>query len=208
MYRLYGITFYGDELRDLTLAWIALGVAFAFLLEPDPIQEMLSGAGNFGSTLLLSMLTVGVGFLLHELAHKVLAVRFGQVAAFKADYGMLAIAIASGLAGFFFAAPGAVYHRGRITLRQNGLVAVAGPMTNLLLAAVFFVPFLLFDGFLGQIAQMGVLVNVFLAAFNMLPFGPLDGNTVKEWDTGVFVLVFGLAALALAGFVFLFGIGI
>ncbi|MFW5974059.1 MAG: metalloprotease [Natrialbaceae archaeon] len=208
MYRIGTVTFYREELRDLAIAWLALGVAFAFLLEPASIQQMLAGAGTFGRTFLLSMLTVGVGFLLHELAHKVVAVRFGQIAAFKADYGMLALAIASGLAGFFFAAPGAVYHRGRITLRQNGLVSVAGPVTNLVLAAVFVLPFLLFGGFVGQIAQMGVLVNLFLAAFNMLPFGPLDGKTVRAWDTGVFALVFSVAVVSLLGFVLFFGIGL
>ena len=208
MYDVSGITFYRDELIDLAIAWLALGLAFAFLLEPAPLQQMLDGAGNFWRTFLLSMLTVGVGFLLHELAHKVVAIEFGQVAKFKADYGMLALAIASGLAGFFFAAPGAVYHRGRITLRQNGLVSVAGPVTNLILAAVFFVPFLLFGGFIGEIAQMGVLVNVFLAAFNMIPFGPLDGRTVREWDTGVFALVFGVSIISLVGFILLFGLGL
>lgn len=208
MFRINGITFYREELRDLGIAWLALGIAFAFLLEPASIQQMLAGAGTFGRTFLLSMLTVGVGFLLHELAHKVVAIRFGQVAAFKADYGMLAIAIASGLAGFFFAAPGAVYHRGRITLRQNGLVSVAGPVTNLVLASVFVLPFLLFGGFVGQIAQMGVLVNLFLAAFNMIPFGPLDGKTVRAWDTGVFALVFSVAVVSLLGFVLFFGIGL
>lgn len=206
MFRINGITFYRDELRDLAIAWVALGVAFAFFLEPAPLQEMLNGAGQFGRTFLLSMLTVGVGFLLHELAHKVVAIRFGQIAAFRADYGMLGIAVAAGLAGFFFAAPGAVYHRGRITVKQNGIVAVAGPITNLVLAAVFFVPFLLLDGFLGEIAQMGVLVNVFLAAFNMIPFGPLDGKTVKAWDTGVFALVLGLSVVSLAGFLLVFGL--
>lgn len=208
MYDVSGITFYRDELIDLAIAWLALGLAFAFLLEPAPLQQMLDGAGTFWRTFLLSMLTVGVGFLLHELAHKVVAIEFGQVAKFKADYGMLALAIASGLAGFFFAAPGAVYHRGRITLRQNGLVSVAGPVTNLVLAAVFFVPFLLFGGFIGEIAQMGVLVNVFLAAFNMIPFGPLDGRTVREWDTGVFALVFGVSIISLVGFLLLFGLGL
>jgi len=208
MFRVNGITFYRDELRDLAAAWSALGLAFALFLEPTTLQRMLNGAGAFGRTFLLSMLTVGVGFLLHELAHKVVAVRFGQVAAFRANYGMLALAIGGALAGIFFAAPGAVYHRGRITTRQNGLVAVAGPVTNLALAVVFFVPFLLFDGFVGEVTQMGVLVNLFLAAFNMIPFGPLDGKTVQRWNTGVFAVVLAVGGLSLVGFLAGFGLGL
>jgi Zn-dependent protease len=208
MFRVGEITFYRDELRDLMLAWVALGVAFALFLEPVTLQRMLNGAGQFGETFLLSMLTVGVGFLLHELAHKVVAVRFGQVAAFRADYGMLGLAVAGGLAGIFFAAPGAVYHRGQVTVRENGIIAVAGPVTNLALAVVFLVPFLFVGGFVGAVAQMGVLVNLFLAAFNMVPFGPLDGNTVKDWDLTVFAGVFAVAAGSLVGFLLVFGFGL
>jgi Zn-dependent protease len=200
MFRISGITFYRDELRDLAVAWLALGLAFALFLEPATLQRMLNGAGAFGRTFLLSMLTVGVGFLLHELAHKVVAVQFGQVAAFRADYGMLALAVGGALAGIFFAAPGAVYHRGRITIRQNGLVAVAGPVTNLVLAVLFAVPFLLVGGFVGEVARLGLLVNVFRAAFNLIPFGRVDGKTVRKWDTGVFVLVLGVSAGGLVGF--------
>lgn len=208
MFEVSEITFYREEVRDLAIAWLALGVAFTFFLTPTGfVQDMIAGVldyGEFGRTFVLSMITVGTGFLLHELAHKVVAVRFGQVAAFRADYGMLAFAVAAGLAGILFAAPGAVYHRGVISLRENGLISVAGPITNLVLAAIFFVPFLLTTGFVAEVARMGVIVNLFLAAFNMVPFGPLDGNTVKEWHTGVFAVVLGIAALSLLGFFALF----
>ncbi len=201
-----GIQFDQTELRDLALAWVALGLAFTLFLAP---MEQIQAAPLFVDYLLelfvMSMLTVGTGFLLHELAHKVVAIKFGQVAAFRADYGLLGIAIASGLAGFIFAAPGAVYHRGRITLRQNGIIAVAGPVTNLVLAAFFFLPFLFLSGFLGEIARMGVLINLFLAAFNMIPFGPLDGRTVLDWSKPAFGATFATAVLLLVGFLLTFG---
>ncbi|MFC7007077.1 zinc metalloprotease [Halalkalicoccus salilacus] len=196
------IRFSGGELRDLLLAWIALGVAFALFFAGGA-----SGVtrDSFLPLLFISMLTAGVGFLLHELAHKVVAVRFGQRAAFKADYGMLFIAIASAMAGFIFAAPGAVHHRGRITKRENGLIALAGPVTNLVLA-VAFVPLLLGGGFLARLGLYGVGINLLLAAFNMIPFGPLDGRTVLSWSLPVFALAFGVSvALALgAASLFLF----
>jgi len=46
------------------------------------------------------MVTVGVGFLFHELAHKVVAVQFGQVAEFRADYSMLFVAVVGAFMGF------------------------------------------------------------------------------------------------------------
>jgi Zn-dependent protease len=151
----------------------------------------------------MSLATVGSGFLLHELAHKVVAIRFGQVAAFRADYTMLGLAVASGLAGFLIAAPGAVYHRGRITTRENGLVAVAGPVTNIALAVAFLLVFLVADGFLSNLARMGVLINVFLGAFNMIPFGPLDGRTVLDWSGAVYTAVLLSAVSFGAAFIFL-----
>ena len=188
------IAFTTRELRDLAIAWLALGLAFTFFLnrslafaffaDPRP-----STAGQFAGGFTLSLLTVGVGFLLHEVAHKVVAIRFGQIAEFHADYGMLGLAVASGLAGFLFAAPGAVHHRGMITKRENALIAIAGPITNLLLV-ICFLPLTLLSGYLGTVGGLGVTINLLLAAFNLLPFGPLDGKKVLTWSPFVFAVVF------------------
>jgi len=177
-----------DELRDLTVAWLALGLAFAFFFEgvsPRTITGFLFSPA-FASAMFVSLVTVGVGFLLHELAHKVVAVRFGQYARFKADYKMLLLAIAGGMAGLVFAAPGAVFHRGRLTERQHGLIALAGPMTNLGLAALF-VPVMAIHPLIGS---RGVMINLLLAAFNLAPIGGLDGTTVRGWSNTVWVATF------------------
>jgi Zn-dependent protease len=203
-----GIQFSGRELRDLGAAWLALGIAFTFFFRRDLVFGLLYGVFPIETAIVvlaLSMGTVGVGFLLHELAHKVVAIRFGQIAEFRADYTMLAVAIGAGLAGFLFAAPGAVYHGGRdITSRQSGLIAVAGPLTNIALAAVF-LPLLLFpaDGIVYQAGQLGVSVNLILAAFNMIPFGPLDGRKVFRWSILAFGVTFIISVgLAIAAWMF------
>jgi len=206
-----GIRFGRDELRDLAAAWLALGLAFTFfaltstgrsLVPPTALDVPL-----FVRVFVLSLVTVGVGFLLHELAHKVVAVRYGQTAAFRADYTMLGLAVFAGLAGFLFAAPGAVYHAGRITERENGLIALAGPATNVALVALF-LPLWFLGGFPGQIGQLGVTINAALAGFNMIPFGPLDGRKVKDWSLLVFAVAFvvcvglGVLAILFVGFPF------
>ncbi|MCU4742102.1 metalloprotease [Halobacteria archaeon AArc-m2/3/4] len=198
-----GLSFSQKELLDLAIAWITLSVAFALLLHPPAAGRFVPS--EFLRMTGLSVVTVGVGFLLHELAHKVVAIRFGQVAEFRADYQMLFLAIMSALIGFLFAAPGAVYHRGRITVRQNGLIALAGPLTNHGLAVLFF-PLLFAPGLAGQIGHMGVLINLFLAAFNMIPYGPLDGKSVLEWNKLVFVGVFVPSAALVVAFLFQFGL--
>jgi Zn-dependent protease len=174
------------------VAWLALGVAFAIFLNRGLLEDVLAGfasPGAAGMALALALLTAGLGFLLHELAHKVVAVRFGQIAAFQADYGMLFLTIVSALAGFLFAAPGAVVHRGRITPRENGLIALAGPVTNLGLAAVSLALAMGGPGLLGVIGTQGLFINLLLAGFNMIPFGPLDGRKVLSWSLPVYLLV-------------------
>ncbi|AHF99356.1 Zn-dependent protease [Halostagnicola larsenii XH-48] len=196
------LQFSDEELLDLAAAWVTLSVAFALLLEP--IHRGGATTTAFVLSVGLSFVTVGVGFLCHELAHKVVAIRYGQVAEFRANYQMLFLAIMSALVGFLFAAPGAVYHAGRITERENAMIALAGPLTNHGLALLFF-PLMVIPG-IGIVGHMGVLINLFLAAFNMIPFGPLDGKSVWNWNKQVFAVVFLSGVALLAGFIFIFGL--
>jgi Zn-dependent protease len=194
-----GLQFSRREIRDLVVAWLALGVAFTLLLEPELRTALLGQVGGLtvasvGETLAVSLLTVGVGFLLHELAHKVVAVRYGQFAAFQADYRMLGFAIIGALVGFLFAAPGAVVHRGWINEQEHGLIALAGPVMNIALAILFFGPFIFAlrsgtEGFLWELTRRGLQINLLLAGFNMLPFGPLDGRKIRGWSTTVWAIV-------------------
>lgn len=187
------------EVVDLAVAWGALSVAFAIFIGRP--RQLVARPVWALELLAIVAASVGVGFVLHELAHKVVAVRFGQTAAFRADYRMLGLAVFAALGGIIFAAPGAVHHRGRITDRENGLVALAGPATNLALVGLF-APLLALSGGLGLVGAFGVLINAFLAAFNLLPFGPLDGRTVYRWHPGALVLAF-VASVALAVWLFL-----
>jgi len=200
------------ELRDLSVAWVVLGVAFAVFFAGGGNRAIDSlRSDGVVVPLVVSLVTAGFGFLLHELAHKVIAVRFGQIAEFRADYGMLFLALVSALVGFLFAAPGAVHHRGRLTPREHGLIALAGPVTNGLLAVVFAPVYVVGlaagSPVLSLVGGRGVAINLFLAAFNLIPFGALDGRTVLDWSKAAFVLALVPAAALAVVVVFVFGIG-
>ncbi len=166
------------EIRDLAVAWLVLSVAFANLYG-DLFNPFMMG---------VSVLTVGIGFLLHELAHRVVARRFGLRAYFKAYYNYLGFAFLLSFAGFIFAAPGAVYTEGRRTARQQMLISVAGPVTNIVLGVLF----LFFPGIVGDI---GHRINIWLALFNMIPVGGLDGQSIYRYSKPVFAAVIITAAV-------------
>ncbi|MBI4360470.1 site-2 protease family protein [Candidatus Micrarchaeota archaeon] len=138
------------------------------------------------------LLTVGLGFILHELAHKYVAISFGATAYFRAwTLGLvLALGMAFATQGqFVFAAPGAVYFHGRLSKAQVGKISIAGPLMNLGLAILFLVLAASVPS-LQQFALLGAVVNAFLGAFNMVPFGVLDGAKVWAWNKGVWLSTF------------------
>jgi Zn-dependent protease len=81
-------------------------------------------------------------------------------------------------------------------LREMLLISLAGPMTNIVLAAFFFLlfAFLLISNEAGsdlwiRAAYFAFFINIILAAFNMLPFGPLDGKKIFDGSRVVWALV-------------------
>ena len=204
------------EKKDLFIAWIALTIAFTIaLFAKGGLVTLISHAmgGNFsgfnGTMLLIafvaSLIIVGLSFVLHELAHKYSAIHYGYWAEFRKSNPMLVISLCLAvLLGVVFAAPGAtlINTAGRqMTKKENGIISILGPITNLILLVVFAALMILgvvlgggqivsggivFSitgaGFLFYLGYAGWLVNAMLAFFNMLPVGPLDGKKVLAWN--------------------------
>ena len=86
------------------------------------------------------MIGVGAGFLLHEIGHKFVSMKYGYWAEFKLWPLGLVIALVTAFLGFVFAAPGAVNtYADHMNDEINGRIAIAGPMTNMGLALVFII---------------------------------------------------------------------
>ncbi len=199
-----------DEFGQIAISVIAISFALSLFtlggqFTPD----------NFLVTMGIMGLTVGVGFVFHELAHKFTAMRFGAKARYVAWTQGLAIMLILSVIplifgwGIMFIAPGAVYIYGRsITRKQNGLISLAGPITNLAIAAAFFSLTIfapLFSSLapiIYTVAAFGTRVNVFLALFNLIPFPPLDGSKVFAWNPAAWLAVGGFTAIL---FIFLGG---
>ena len=195
------------ERRDLIIAWLAISIAFTLIfIRPSgkviPEVYLLF----FG----VSLVTVGIGFVLHEMAHKFTAMKYGFWAEFRRDNLMLVVAVAlAALVGVVFAAPGATMIYGpAITRQQNGRISAAGPVTNLVLCVPFgillfagqYVPVTVYSmNVVSLIGLIGLQVNAMIAFFNMLPVSVLDGRKVLAWNKGIFAVLF-IAALGAVAF--------
>jgi len=178
------------EIRDLLKAWVAISLAFAIVISGGRIFSP-----GFITFFLLAAFSVGIGFIVHELGHKVVAQHYGCWAEFRAFNFMLWVAVAMSFLGFVFAAPGAVMIQGPVGIRRNGKISMAGPGMNLLLS-VFFLGnlFLLpLTGFLEQLFLYGFAINTFLALFNLIPILNFDGRKILRWNKGVYAIMVFIA---------------
>ncbi|MBS3157993.1 hypothetical protein J4206_01770 [Candidatus Woesearchaeota archaeon] len=197
------------EIQHILRAWAAISLAFAIMLSGTHFSDLFSFnfSQRFLYTLLTAAITVGLGFLLHELGHKIVAQHYRCWAEFRADNQMLALAVIMSFLGFIFAAPGAVMIAGNVNARKNGLISAAGPLVNLALAMIFLLLIFIFPvaGLLG-ISYYGFIINSWLGLFNMLPFGNFDGAKIFRWNKFVFGTMIGIAILLMVAQNFLFRI--
>ena len=137
-------------------------------------------------------------FLLHEFGHKFTAQRAGLWSEYRMFPVGLVITLVSSFLGFLFASPGAVYIRGNMDDRTNGKVSIAGPIVNIILAAVGIAGCLAFN-YSAMVVPMLLLANLnaFLAVFNLLPIPPLDGSKIFRWNIGIWIVTIAIAAVEL-----------
>ena len=126
------VNFTAREVRDIIISMLFIAVIFAFIFSQSNINAFI--------LLIPSLLiAVGLGFILHELAHKFVAIRYGFYAEFRIWFeGLIFGVITAIIIKLAFVAPGAVYiHGNNISREQNGKISLAGPLVNIVLALIF-----------------------------------------------------------------------
>ena len=180
----------GSEFSQIVVAWLVLAFCFS-------VGALFTH--DFPLTFIVALVTIGAGFVLHELSHRFIAKRFGYSAEFRIWLWGIILALMFSLASggrFIFAAPGAVYITPMIKTfslehsirRDSGLISLSGPLANIIIA-ILFLYLTGLGGILNVIGTFGYRINLWLAAFNLLPFGPLDGQKVFSWKPVVWVVI-------------------
>lgn len=135
-----------------------------------------------------------IGFTLHEWAHAYTAYRLGDYTAYRqgrltldprAHIEPIGIILAL-IAGFGWARPVPVNPSAFYPNETRGflIVSLAGPVMNLIIAAVFGVLIRLLisadmmGSFLYTVLATVVLFNIVLFLFNLIPLAPLDGYRI------------------------------
>jgi len=196
------IKFSKTEILHIAIAIAVLSAAFSLImrdsvLDSDPTTNLLFIIG-------MSFMLVICSFLFHEFGHKFVAQRYNAWSEFRAyPFGLL-MALAFSLAGFLFAAPGAVYIRGNINKETYGKISLAGPAVNFVISAIAIVISLsLTPGTLEfAIFRMLAYLNAFLGLFNMIPIQPFDGSKIMAWNIPVYIAaaLIGAAEFAVVWF--------
>ena len=228
------ISFGRREIRDLVLASVVLSAGMSFVLGGRTGASLTLPTGldsfdwpAFFTILPFAALATIPAFILHELAHKIVAQKKDLAAEFLVHPWGLSLAVLSpALFKVLLAAPGVVEIYDERALYSNeltpaerkeqrhdaGVISIVGPLVNLILAYGAFI----LDGFfpgvrvpaseasgIGNTAfELVMFINLVLAAFNMLPIRPFDGQKILRWSwlafLGVWALIAGLGLLVVS----------
>lgn len=164
------------------------------------------------------LIAIVIGFTLHELAHRYIASARGCQARFTLSSLGLLITSIFGLFSsllyflgsrmpFVIAAPGYVGIRcsywgvrsifGGTT--SEGLIAVAGPATNIVISIAGLVGAKAFQALsmpiLYQVFFAIKYVNSVLAVFNLIPIPPLDGFKIARWNPLIYLTMLIIALI-------------
>ena len=205
------------EILEFILSTLWLGIAFGVAFSGG--YNAFKNPADLKITVLQSVIVVFFAFVLHELAHRLVARRYGHKATYRMWMPGLLLALGGSLFGMIFATPGGVHVDIDLTApdakRKLGTTALAGPVTNIVLCVIMAIAaiFVLASININEITPLmkfivgtlviGIEINAWLAVFNLLPVGNFDGLKVFYWNKVVWTITFVLSIAIFAGILWL-----
>lgn len=134
-----------------------------------------------------------VGFVLHELAHRQVAKRYGMGAEFIAfTPGLLITILTTFIPGIVILAPGYVRTISYFGSSRRGILnsVAAGPAVNIALSILAISAYIV----TGSLWARGFAeVNVWIGLFNLIPLPPLDGEKIFRINPTLWITLFIIA---------------
>lgn len=192
-----GLRFSPKEIQHILIGTaLVMAVGLSITLE-TPTTLPLNSTTSITIPIILAALFTA-SFLLHEMAHKIMAQHYGLWAEFRLTTWGALITLVSIISPLKLISPGAVMISGNfVDNKIMGKTAIAGPTTNIILAATLGIgAYITTDPTIRFVLLYSAYINAFLATFNLIPFGIIDGYKVFRWNKLIWALAF-TAAIAL-----------
>ncbi|MCL2642290.1 MAG: hypothetical protein FWD52_02065 [Candidatus Bathyarchaeota archaeon] len=154
---------------------------------------------SYGSTIwtigMMSVFSVCMmtSFLVHELAHKFTAQKSGMWAEFRLVLWGTILTFISVFMPFKMIAPGAMMISGTTNKKSILKISIAGPITNIIFAGVFFATALILQSTIQPYSYVFAFIgfiNAFMAVFNLIPFGVFDGRKIFSVNKKIWAVAF------------------
>lgn len=173
------------EVLRILLMTAAIGYIFSITIIRHETYDPLKPKKKFSwDGIKIGVLAAAPGVILHEMAHKFVALAYGLNAEFFASYIGLAIGIILKAVGspFLIFIPGYVQISGGTPL-QSAITAFAGPLMNGLLWLVSWYILRNYKNLSENtilVLTLNKRINGILFLFNLIPIPPFDGSKVAQ----------------------------
>lgn len=160
---------------------IIIGLVFAYK------EDILS----IPSAVVYMIIAAGLTAVVHEIAHKVLALKYKTETEYKFwGVGTLTL-IATTLLNQPFSQPARtiINKADSMNSKDIGIVSLSGPAVSLLLSILFLLVFYYGQGF-SDLGKYGFSISMLACVYSLMPFKPMEGQRVYAWNKWLWALVF------------------
>ncbi len=187
------VTFSHKELNHITVAaLLVISIGFSIGLYENYLGGFIPKWGWDVMAVFAVIMTAS--FLVHEIAHKIMAQKNGLWAEFRLTTWGAVLTLVCVFLPFKMISPGAMMISGTPNGDEIVKISLAGPVTNIIFSsALLGLAFALQPSIPSSYVSMLVFaayINAFMAVFNLIPFGILDGNKIFSFNKKLWALAF------------------